>query len=60
MVVTQGLREEFESQQDGWKAVYDSTDPEQETFPGRWEKELQGIRALCILRYLVRPVYRLG
>lgn len=46
----QGLRDEFESQQDGWKAVYDATDPEQEPLPGRWAAELTGIRALCTLR----------
>ncbi|CAM9954291.1 unnamed protein product, partial [Ectocarpus fasciculatus] len=45
-----GLRDEFESQQDGWKAVYDATDPEQEPLPGRWAAELTGIRALCTLR----------
>eukprot|EP00903_Cladosiphon_okamuranus_P016611 g15323.t1 len=45
-----GLREEFESQQDEWKAVYDSTEPEKEPFPGRWAAELTGIRALCTLR----------
>ena len=45
-----GLREEFESQQDEWKAVYDSTEPEKEPFPGRWAAELTGIRSLCTLR----------
>ncbi|CAM9229232.1 unnamed protein product [Discosporangium mesarthrocarpum] len=50
----QGLREEFESQQDEWKDVYDSFTPEKEPLPGEWHERLGGIRLLCVLR-CIRP-----
>jgi dynein heavy chain len=47
------IRKKFLSQKDQWKAVYDSTEPYNEKFPGEWDN-LKGFPRICIIR-CIRP-----
>jgi dynein heavy chain len=48
-----GLREHVDRTPHQWRTLYDSTDPQEEPLPGRWDK-LEGLKRLCILR-CIRP-----
>ena len=48
-----GLREHVDRTPHQWRSLYDSTDPQEEPLPGRWDK-LTGLKRLCLLR-CIRP-----
>ena len=48
-----GLREHVDRTPHQWRTLYDSTDPQDEPLPGRWDK-LTGLKRLCLLR-CIRP-----
>lgn len=48
------LTESVESRPKAWQVIYDSSSPHNERLPGRFEKELDGIARLCIVR-CIRP-----
>jgi dynein heavy chain len=49
-----GLREEFEEMDAGWKKVYDSSMAHKEDIPGHWAADLSRFQKLLVLR-AIRP-----
>ena len=45
-----GINSTFASQLDGWKAIYDSTQPHLEPLPGQWDKKLSVFQKILVLR----------
>ncbi|GIX99967.1 dynein heavy chain 7, axonemal [Caerostris darwini] len=46
------LKEEFISHSDNWKHIYDSKEPQNLMFPGKWEDSLTEFQRLLVLRCL--------
>ena len=53
-VCVTGFRQDFSSNSDKWKEIYDAPNPQAQPFAGRWEKQLSGLQRLCTLR-VIRP-----
>ncbi|XP_060786498.1 dynein axonemal heavy chain 7-like [Neoarius graeffei] len=49
-----GLRKDLALLKDGWKNVYDSTDPHHTPFPGEWKEKLGQFQRMLLIRCL-RP-----
>eukprot|EP00040_Diaphanoeca_grandis_P037866 m.251032 g.251032 ORF g.251032 m.251032 type:complete len:4203 (+) comp33890_c0_seq2:91-12699(+) len=43
---------DFNTQVDGWRAIFDSNDPHKENYPGRWGAELDSFQKLLVMRCL--------
>ncbi|CAF1153972.1 unnamed protein product [Rotaria magnacalcarata] len=48
------IRKNFLAQKDGWKFVYDSTEPHREKFPDQWQTQLGDFQRMCVIR-CIRP-----
>ncbi|XP_033097643.1 dynein heavy chain 7, axonemal-like isoform X2 [Anneissia japonica] len=49
-----GLRKKFPAQKEGWKVIYDDTEPQHQALPGEWGEQLGMFQKILILRCL-RP-----
>ena len=49
-----GFDDDFAARLDEWRALYDSAEPETHTLPGEWDKSLDKLEKLLVLR-CVRP-----
>ncbi|XP_074071541.1 dynein axonemal heavy chain 7 isoform X2 [Macrotis lagotis] len=49
-----GIRKEFVTLKGGWKKVYDSLEPQHESFPEPWEEKINDFQKMLIIRCL-RP-----
>jgi dynein heavy chain len=48
------IRKKFLGQKDQWKIVYDSVDPQRESFPPEWQSGLGEFQRMCVIR-CIRP-----
>lgn len=49
-----GLRQDIQNNEEGWKKIYDSSDPMEVPCPGNWEDDLSEFQKMVIIRCL-RP-----
>ena len=52
--VFDGLATNFIAEHESWRSLFDSSSPETAVFPNRWNKALNSLQKMCILRAL-RP-----
>jgi len=48
------IRDQFHSQKDDWKKIYDDSEPHKLRLPGIWDDKLSTLQKLCVLR-CIRP-----
>jgi dynein heavy chain len=49
-----GFATDFKNELSNWREMFDSTEPHNFKFPGKWESDLHSLQKMCILRAL-RP-----